>query len=73
MFFLTFGECPHQFLRSAAGLVLCSVENAEAQKIEAGTAVHGTYDELEAVDVAFDRSVAPWLLKSCEEGGFVVA
>jgi len=55
------------------GQILCSVENAEAQQIEAGAAVHGALDELEAVDLAFDRAIAPGLLKSCDGGGFVVA
>jgi hypothetical protein len=49
------------------------VENPEAQQVEAGTAVHGTLDELEAGDVTFNRAVAPRLLKSRKEGGFIVA
>ena len=47
------------------------MEDAEPEEIEVGSAVHGTLDELEPVDVALDRSVAPGLLKGCEEGGFV--
>ncbi len=40
--------------------------------MEARTTIHGTFDELETMDVALDRSVAPGLLEGREEGGFVV-
>ena len=38
---------------------LCGGEHAAAEKIEAGPAVHITLDELETVDVPFDRPGAP--------------
>ena len=62
-----------EFLWHSAGPVLCSVEDAEAEKIEAGAAIHGTLDELEPMDVAFDRSIAPWLLEGGQDSGFVPA
>jgi hypothetical protein len=37
------------------------------------TSVHGPLDELDSVDVAFDRAVAPGLLKSREENEVIVA
>ena len=43
--------------------VLCSEENAEAQEIEVGTAVHGTLDELKVMNLAFGRSVESRLRK----------
>ncbi len=64
-------KAPCGFSRSAASGVLCSVEDAKAQEIEAGTTIHGTFDELETMDVALDRSIAPGLLEGREEGGFV--
>ena len=44
------------FLSLAA---LCGGEHAAAEKIEAGPAVHVALDELETVDVPFDRPGAP--------------
>ena len=38
---------------------LCAVEYAEAEQIEAGAAVHGSLDELEAMHVSFNRSIEP--------------
>jgi hypothetical protein len=43
------------------------------ETLEAGTAIHGAFDELEAMNLAFNRSVAPRLLKGREEGRFVSA
>src|SRR5512134_3021204 len=39
--------------------VLCGGEHAAAEKIEAGPAVHVALDELQTVDVPFDRPGAP--------------
>ncbi len=54
-----------------SGRFLCGIEHASAQQIEAGTTVHGALNELQTMDVAFDRSVAPGLLKCGEEGRLV--
>ena len=62
-----------ELLWQSAGRVLCRVEDTEAEEIEAGTAVHGTLDKLEPMDVAFNRPVAPRLLKGGENGSFVPA
>ena len=42
------------------------MQDAEAQKIEARTAVHLPLDELESVDLPFDVALTPW---QCQ-GGF---
>ena len=47
------------------------VEDAQAQQIELGAAIHGALDELQSVDVPFDGAIAPGLLKSGEESVFV--
>ncbi len=41
------------------------MEDAEAQEIEAGTAVHLPLDELESVHLAFDVALTPW---QCQGG-----
>ena len=45
--------------------------DAQTQEVEVGAAVHGTFDEFQAVNMPFDRSIAPWLLKGGENGRFV--
>jgi hypothetical protein len=47
------------------------MEEAQAQQIEVGAAIHGALDELQAADVTFDGTIAPGLLESSEEGGLV--
>jgi hypothetical protein len=47
------------------------IEDAQAQQIELGAAVHGALDELQAVDVAFHGTIAPRVFESCEESGLV--
>ncbi len=71
--FPTFGEDGIWDLVPSSRVVLCGAEDADAQEIEAGAAIHGAFDELEAMNLAFNRSVAPGLVKGCEEGGFVSA
>lgn len=51
----------------------CGIDDAEAEKIEICTAVHGAFDQLQSVNVAFDRSVAPGLLKRGKNRCFVAA
>jgi len=41
------------------------MQDAEAQKIEARTAVHLPLDELESVDLPFDVALTPW---QCQGG-----
>jgi hypothetical protein len=48
-------------------------KTAQAQEIEAGGAVHGPLDQLKAVDVFFDRTVAPFVLESCLDGRLIPA
>ena len=48
-------------------------EDAQAEQIELGAAVHGTLDEFQAVDVSFYWAVAPGLLKRSEEGSLIAA
>jgi hypothetical protein len=45
--------------------ISCGIADAKAHKIEAGTAAHGTFDQLQSVNVPFNRSVAPGLMKCC--------
>ena len=46
--------------------------DAQAEQVEVGTAIHGAFDQLQSVNVPFDRSVAPGMLK-CSKNGFFVA
>lgn len=48
-----------------------SIYDAQAEQVEVGAAIHGSFDQLEAVNVPFDRSIAPWMLKGGNNGGFV--
>ena len=49
------------------------IHDAQSEQIEFGTAVHGSFDQLEAMNVSLDRAVTPGLLKGGEEGGFIAA
>jgi ABC-type polar amino acid transport system ATPase subunit len=48
------------------------IHNAESKQIEFGAAVHRAFDELQAVNMTFDWSVAPWMLKGGEHGRVAV-
>jgi hypothetical protein len=43
--------------------VLCGINNAEAEKVEVCTAVHRALDQLQTMNMPFDWTVAPGLLK----------
>ncbi len=47
--------------------------DALPKQIEARSAVHGALDQLEAVDLPFDRPVAPRLRNGRLHGGFVLS
>lgn len=49
------------------------MQDAQTQQVELSAAVHGTFDELQAMDVTFDGTVAPGLFESGEESGLVTA
>ena len=53
--------------------ILFGIHDAESKQIEFGAAVHGAFDELQAVNMTFDWPVAPWMLKGGEDGGLVLA
>lgn len=48
------------------------MQDALAQKIELGPAVHAALDQFEAVDLPFDRAVAPGFDDGCAHGCFVL-
>lgn len=50
---------------------LVSVEDAQAQQVEAGTTIHLALEHLEPVDVTFDGSVAPRQAKCGHDGSLV--
>ena len=50
-----------------------SIDDAEAKQIEFGTTVHGAFDQLQAVNMSFDWSVAPRMLKGGHECSLVLA
>ena len=41
---------------------LYRIDNTKAQEIEVGAAVHGSFEELEPVDISFDGAIAPAML-----------
>ena len=49
------------------------MHNAQAQQIEFGAAVHGAFDELQPMDIAFYRTVAPRFLHGREESSLIAA
>lgn len=51
--------------------VLCSGEDTSTQEIEAGAALHGALDQLQAVNVAFNGAIAPAVLESDANGSFI--
>ena len=48
------------------------MQDALAQKIELGSAVHAALDQLEAVDLPLDRAVAPGFDDGCAHGYLVL-
>ncbi len=44
------------------------VEHAQAEQVEAGAAIHLPFDQFQAVDVSFDRSIAPGQAQGREHG-----
>ena len=48
------------------------MEDALAQQVELGAAVHATLDQLEAVDLPLDRSVAPGLAHGRAHGCLIL-
>jgi hypothetical protein len=55
------------FFRTSRAAISASgrMEDAGAEKSEAGSAVHGSLDHLEAVDLAFDRARGPGQVECC--------
>jgi hypothetical protein len=51
--------------------VLALLEHAEAQEVEACSAVHLALNEFETVDLSFDVALAPWQSKSFADGVYV--
>ena len=53
------------------GLVLSCIYDAQAQQVEVGAAVHRSFDQLEAMHMSFDGSIAPRVLKGGDNSPFV--
>ena len=49
------------------------IHDAESKQIEFGAAVHGAFDQLQAVNMSFDWSVAPRMLKSGQKCSLILA
>ena len=41
--------------------------------MEAGAAIHGPFDQLEPVNVSFNRSIAPFVFEGGSNGSFLSA
>lgn len=52
--------------------ILCSHDDAEAEKVEVCAAVHRAFNQLQSMNVPFDWAVAPGLLK-CGKNRCLVA
>ena len=72
-FFVTFGEGLRYFNEDLRSWISVGIHDAQSEQIEFGTAVHGALDQLQAVNMAFDWTVAPGLLKGGKQRGFIVA
>ena len=59
----------HEDLR---GWISVGMHDAQSEQIEFGTAVHGALGQLQAVNMSFDWTVAPRLLKGGKQRGFIV-
>ena len=53
--------------------ILYGREDTSAQEIEAGAAVHGAHDQLQTMNVTFNGTIAPVVLKSGLDGSFISA
>ena len=42
--------------------VLYRINHTKTQEIEVGAALHGSFDQLEPVDISFDGAIAPAML-----------
>ena len=49
------------------------IDDAESKQIEFGAAIHGAFDQLQPVDMTFDWSVAPRMLKSGKKCSLILA
>jgi hypothetical protein len=49
------------------------MHDAQSEQIEFSTAIHGALDQLQAVNMSFDWTIAPRLLKGGKQRGFIVA
>lgn len=61
------------FVRIREDWISVGIHNAQSEQIEFGTAVHGALDQLQAVNMSFDWTVAPRLLKGGKQRSFIVA
>lgn len=55
------------------GWILDRLQDAQPEQIEVGASIHGSFDELESMNLPFNGAIAPGLLKSGEESGFIAA
>jgi hypothetical protein len=60
-------------MRILRGWISVGIHDAQSEQIEFSTAVHGALDQLQAVNMSFDWTVAPRLLKGGKQRGFIVA
>jgi hypothetical protein len=49
------------------------IDDTESKEIEFGTAVHGAFDQLQAVYMSFDWAVTPRVLQGGKDGSLVHA
>jgi hypothetical protein len=54
------------------GWISVGINDAQSEQIEFSSAVHGALDQLQAVNMSFDWTVAPRLLKGGKQRGFIV-
>src|ERR1700739_1509516 len=64
---------PRYFKGDWRGWISIGVHDAQWEQIEFSAAVHGALDQLQAVNMSFDWTVAPRLLKGIKQRGFIVA
>ena len=72
-FFVTFDDRTARFHEDLGDWISVGIHDAQSEQIEFGTAVHGALDQLQAVNMSFDGTVTPRLLKGGKERGFIVA
>ncbi len=61
------------YLGKCSKRILYGREDTSAQEIEAGAAVHGALDQLQTMNVTFNGTIAPVVLKSGLDGSFISA